>query len=85
MSNSMSVKDRFKGLHLRDLNTMVLMGYALRANPSYISNFFPHPSPLPKGEGIRGLIFPASPIEERPDLLDGMFDDRVVGKYALAR
>jgi len=24
---------------------------------------FPHPSPLPEGEGIRGLITPASPIE----------------------
>ena len=31
---------------------------------------FPHPSPLPEGEGIRGLISPASMIEERPDMLD---------------
>ena len=36
----------------------------------------PHPSPLPEGEGIRGLSSPASPIEERPDRLDK--------KYALA-
>ena len=31
---------------------------------------FPHPGSLPEGEGIRGLISPASPIEERPDMLD---------------
>jgi len=37
---------------------------------------FPHPGPLPEGEGIRGLISPVSPIEGQPDLLDE--------KYALA-
>ncbi len=31
---------------------------------------FPHPSPLPEGEGIRGLIFPAGPVEKRPAMLD---------------
>jgi len=31
---------------------------------------FPHPGPLPEGEGIKGLIFLASPIEERTGMLD---------------
>jgi len=31
---------------------------------------FPHPDLFPEGEGIRGLIFPASPVEERPDMLE---------------
>ena len=35
-----------------------------------LSQKFPHPGPLPKGEGIRGLITPASPIDEQPDMLD---------------
>ncbi|HQH74365.1 MAG TPA: hypothetical protein PK360_19975, partial [bacterium] len=31
---------------------------------------FPHPIPLPEGEGIGGLISPASPIEKWADMLE---------------
>ncbi len=31
---------------------------------------FPHPDPLPEGEGIRGMIAPANPIEQQPDMLE---------------
>ncbi len=34
---------------------------------------FPHPSPLPEGEGIRGSMTPARPIEEQTDMLKGKY------------
>jgi len=31
---------------------------------------FPHSTPLPEGKGIRVLLFPASPMEERQDMIE---------------
>ena len=42
----------------------------LRAVALTHPTYFPHPDPLPGGEGMRWRLFAASPIDEPPDRLD---------------